>query len=213
MVYAKKSSFYYNPQKKHGYAELPAKVSKGFIMDAIPSTPFIPNDSTLAFKATRFEVYTIKQDARTREMISHSGAVVILPFIDDDKIILIQNERFAVGETLWELPAGTLEKDEVPEATAVRELREETGYSCQQIIPLTCYYSSPGFCNERMFAYAAMDLTPGMQDLDETEKITLSIFTWKECLEMIKTGKIKDAKTIATLLYYDIFVRKSSEIQ
>ncbi len=156
------------------------------------------SDAKTVFKGTRIEVKQIGK----REVVIHPGAVVILPLLDKDTILMIRNERFAVDETLWELPAGTLEPEEHPQATAERELVEETGYSAGNIEFLTSFYTTPGFCNERMFAYVAKDLTFVGQDLDEGESITVEKLPRNTVLQMIRTGEIHDAKTIATILFY-----------
>lgn len=169
-----------------------------------PIKPFIPPLSACVFEGTRFDVYSLNRGVTKREVINHPGAVIILPLIDETKVVLIKNERFSVGETLWELPAGTLEKDEEPGGCALRELKEETGYSCQCIEFLTFFYTTPGFCNERMFAYAASGLTLGAQQLDETENITIEVFSWEQIMEMVKNATIRDSKTITTLLFYKL---------
>ena len=161
-------------------------------------------DSKLVFRGTRFEVRSLGK----RDVVIHPGAVVILPLLDDEHILMIKNERFAVGETLWELPAGTLEPREHPDATASRELVEETGYEAKKIEPLTNFYTSPGICNERMFAYIAQDLSYVGQKLDETEKITVEVVEWKKIREMIRNGEIHDGKTLTTLLFYLSFLKK-----
>jgi ADP-ribose pyrophosphatase len=155
-------------------------------------------DSTLVYKGSRFDVRKIGK----REAVIHPGAVVILPLLDEKNIVMIRNERFAVGETLWELPAGTLEPKEEPYITAQRELIEETGYKAGQCDLLTTFYTSPGICNERMFAYVAKDLTYVGQKLEETEKITVEIMDWKRIKEMIYSGEIYDGKTLTTLLFW-----------
>ena len=161
----------------------------------LPSTL---KDSTLVYKGARFDVRHIGN----RDAVIHPGAVVILPIVDDKNILMIRNERFAVGETLWELPAGTLEPKEHPQATASRELIEETGYEAGQIEFLTSFYTSPGICNEHMFAYVAKDLNFVGQHLDATEKITVEKLAWPEVLKMIRSGEIHDGKTMTTLLWY-----------
>ncbi len=100
------------------------------------------------YKGVRFDVCTLEvkgKDGRgkQRDAILHPGAVVILPINDEKTIILIRNERFVVGERLWELPAGTLEPNEPPLETAKRELIEETGFKAQSMTPLMDFYSTP----------------------------------------------------------------------
>lgn len=167
-------------------------------------------DSTLAFEGVRFDVRTVQLPGKAgktvkRDAVIHPGAVIILPILDDDTIVLIQNERFAVGETLWELPAGTLEPDEPPHATAGRELIEETGYKAKEIRHLTTFFTSPGICNEIMHAYSAHDLSFVGQNLDDSEKIIVQHLTWNQALHMITDGTIRDCKTITTLLFYHTF--------
>jgi ADP-ribose pyrophosphatase len=140
---------------------------------------------------------------RARESIQHPGAVVILPLLADDKVVLIQNYRMAVGETLWELPAGTLDHDEPPIATAKRELQEETGYQAAHIEPLGYFWMSPGILRERMHCFVATGLTAGAMALEPGEEIQTHIVTWHECLAMIERGDITDAKTVATILLWE----------
>jgi len=140
-----------------------------------------------------------------REVVAHPGAVVILPILDSDTVVLIRNERYVVQETLWELPAGTLEKNEDPLACATRELEEETGYKAGKIAHLFDCYSTPGFCNEKLHIYLATELTQVGQNLDDTEKIDVVPVKLEKALEMIQSGEIHDAKTIAALLYVTTF--------
>jgi len=162
------------------------------------------------FKGKRFEVYSGKIEGtdKRREVIIHPGAVVILPILDENHILLIKNERFVVNETLWELPAGTLELNEKPLDTAKRELIEETGYEATEVKVLTQFYTTPGICNEIMYAYVATNLTFVGQKLDDMEKITVEKVAWKDVLKMINDGIICDGKTIATLLFYQTFYKK-----
>ncbi len=164
------------------------------------------------FRGKRFDVGVIDVkgkhgDLISREMVIHPGAVVILPIIDKESIIMIKNERFAVGKTLWELPAGTLEPGEPPEETAKRELIEETGYQCAILNPLLNFYTTPGFCNEMMYSYVASELSFVGQALEESEKIETVKVKWKEALDMISKGDICDGKTITTLLLFQSFYR------
>lgn len=173
----------------------------------LPSSPYLPPDSTRVFEAGRFDIYGLKIRGCPRKIVVHPGAVVILPILDDQRIVLIHNERFCVGETLWELPAGTLEGEEKPLECAKRELKEETGYTCQQVTPLSFFYTSPGYSNERMFAYVATGLVQGKQELDETENITTKVFSRDQVLKMIKEGDIRDCKTIAVILQHELLNR------
>ena len=137
-----------------------------------------------------------------RDIIEHPGAAVILPLLDDGRIILIRNVRQTVGKVLWELPAGTLESGEAPEACAAREVEEETGYRAGTINPLTAFFASPGILNERMFGFLATDLEPTSQSLDSDEQIEVFPIPQWQVRDMLKDGHIEDAKTIALLLYW-----------
>src|SRR5262245_13434730 len=97
----------------------------------------------------------------TKEIIEHPGAVAILPVLDDGRVCLIRNYRVAVGRTLVEVPAGTLEAGEDPAATAARELAEETGYCAASVEKLREFTMSPGILNERMHLFLARGLQPG----------------------------------------------------
>lgn len=109
-------------------------------------------------------------------------------------------------ETLWELPAGTLEKEEDPLVCAARELQEETGYRAGTLKPFMKFFTTPGFCNEEIQTFLATDLTFMGQKLDETEKIDTEVVKLVEAYEMIRVGQICDAKTICSLLFYRDFL-------
>ena len=120
----------------------------------------------LLLTARRFQVVRQAQTAADgsihwRETVQHPGSVAIVPLVDIDQVCLIRNYRVAVGQTLWEIPAGTLDHDEPPLDTARRELIEETGYRAESIEKLTELSMSPGILNERMHVYLATGLTPG----------------------------------------------------
>ena len=170
------------------------------------------SDNPVVYQGVRFDVHAVEYPRRSggvkrREVVAPPNAVVILPMLDDDTVVLIRNERFAVGQTLWELPAGTLEEGENPALCAARELVEETGYAAAQVERMIEFYSTPGFCTERLTAYLARDLTHKGQDLDETERITTEAAPLNRSIQMIRDNTIRDAKTIATLLYYQTFLR------
>ncbi len=137
-----------------------------------------------------------------KETIQHPGAVAILPLLDGDRVCLIRNYRIAVGKTLIELPAGTLEPDEDPAATAGRELIEETGYRADRLEKLCEFSMSPGILNERMHLYAAYGLTAGPTAREPGETIENLVVAWDEAMRMVFDGSIEDAKTLVGLLYY-----------
>jgi ADP-ribose pyrophosphatase len=163
-------------------------------------------------KKVRLEVHHFEDDQGKRlrrEVCVHNGAVVVLAFVQDDTLLLLRQKRHAVGQVLMELPAGTLEKGENPMNCAGRELQEETGYLAARIKPIGSFYSSPGILSEKMHAFAAFDLTKTHQALDEGEELEVSEVGFDEAIEMIRTGEIQDAKSIATLLMYEKFMCKA----
>ena len=158
----------------------------------------------------RFDVYRVKVPSRSGRILERDAcvppdAVVILPLLDDQSVVLIRNERFAVGRTLWELPAGTIEPGEPPEDCAARELIEETGYRAARVDPLTTFYHSPGLCTEKMYAFVGRDLAHVGQHLDENERITVEVIPLDKTMDMVRDHTIGDGKTIAALLYYGRF--------
>ncbi len=142
-----------------------------------------------------------------KEIVAHPGAVVILPFVDADTIVLIRNRRYAVGQILVELPAGTMDKNESPMNAAGRELMEETGLIAGRLKPLLNFFASPGIMSEKMYVFAAFDLRKGTRALEPGEEIGVFAAKLNEAIAMIRTGEIQDGKTIATLLAYDRFYR------
>jgi ADP-ribose pyrophosphatase len=141
----------------------------------------------------------------TREVCVHPGAVVVLGFLDDDRIILIRSYRYAIGQYLFELPAGTLEKGEKPMNCAGRELLEETGYLAGRLQPLLNFFTSPGILSEKMYAFAAYDLQHKQTALEEGEDIAVHPVSLDEALQMVRDGQIQDGKTIAVLLFHAKF--------
>ncbi|MFA7236414.1 MAG: NUDIX hydrolase [Phycisphaeraceae bacterium] len=163
------------------------------------------------FAVDRVPIRTHGGGTTQREMIVHGGAVLVLPILDDapgGRVVMIRNQRFAVGKELWELCAGTLEKDEDPAECAARELIEETGYEAKTIEKLCEFYTSPGMTNELMRVFTARDLTHVGQRLEATEQIQVELRRWPDVLEMVRTGEIVDGKTIAGILFYEAFRRR-----
>lgn len=158
----------------------------------------------------RLEIHHL-DDERTgrrirREVVVHRGAVVILAFLPDGRLLLIRNRRYSIGQLLIELPAGTLEKGEVPMNCAGRELLEETGYLAGRMKRIASFYASPGILTEKMHLFAAYDLVHQGQSLEAGEEIEVLPRRMEEVVEMIRTGQIEDSKTIASVLMYDRFI-------
>jgi ADP-ribose pyrophosphatase len=167
----------------------------------------VSNDEQILLTARRFQVVRHTQTDRhgraiSREIVRHPGSVVILPLLKGERVCLIRNYRVAVGKTLIELPAGTLEGYS-PLETAHRELQEETGYRAARMEPLCEFYVSPGILSERMHLFVASDLTPGETALEEGEEIETLVVDWSRAMEMALGGEIEDGKTILGLLHYD----------
>lgn len=134
-----------------------------------------------------------------REVVEHSGGVVILA-IKDDKILAVKQFRYPIKTTSIELPAGKLEKGENPDFAAKRELEEETGYIAKNWKSLGYIYTSVGFCNEKLYLYLATDLEYKQINPDEDEIIECEEYLIKEFYNMIDNGTINDAKTLCVLL-------------
>lgn len=141
----------------------------------------------------------------TREVVVHPGSVVILALTKDREVVLIQNQRVSVRQTLLELPAGTLTPNEAPLDCAQRELLEETGYKAQHWKELFSFYACPGISDEQMFVFFADGLTAHEQQLEDDEQISVVLHSVQDALNLIKAAKIRDGKTIATLLYWERF--------
>lgn len=150
-----------------------------------------------------FERLTFETDAGERierEMVRHPGAVVVVPVLDDGRIVLIRNRRIVVGTTLWELPAGTLEAEEDPARCAARELEEETGYRARTVDFLGSFYTTPGLTDELMRAYAARGLSSVGQSLEPGEEIEVRPVPRDEAMRMLDEGDLMDAKSMLALL-------------
>jgi len=138
----------------------------------------------------------------TREVVEHPGGAVVVPVLDDGRILLIQQYRHPASAALFELPAGRLESSEPPDVCAARELQEETGYTTAKLTPLASMYTSPGICDEILHIYLAQHCTaaPDGQDLDAGESLlTVHPTSVAEIFTMIDTGKIWDGKTLTGL--------------
>jgi len=133
-----------------------------------------------------------------REVVLHPGSIAVLPVLPDGCILLVRQFRPAVNDSLWEIPAGKLEHEESPLEGARRELREETGYSAGRWQELVAFYTTPGFCNERMTLFIARDLhqvgEANAHEISEHAEVTPVTF-----LAMIRSQQIVDGKSILAL--------------
>ncbi|MEZ6137996.1 MAG: NUDIX hydrolase [Pirellulaceae bacterium] len=171
-----------------------------------------PQEIVTLLQAQRFSVQRVTHrlaDNRpvVREVVRHPGAVVVVPVLDDGRICLIKNYRAAVNLELIELPAGTREPNEPPIETARRELLEETGYRCASIEPLCDFFMSPGILDEHMYAFVAEGLTAENPAREFGEEIETLLVSREQLDAMLVANQIQDAKSIATLLYFERFRR------
>jgi ADP-ribose pyrophosphatase len=165
--------------------------------------PHTPDETLLVTRrftvARRYE-HLPDGTSRPREVVLHPGSVVIVPLVDADHVCLVEVVRAAVGTTLLELPAGTLDREESLADAARRELVEETGYRAGRIEAAGAFWMSPGILRERMHLFVASDLEPGAQALEPGEQITTRVVPWDDAVAMCTDGRIDDAKTIAGIL-------------
>lgn len=153
-------------------------------------------------KVGTFALVDVELPGGTRvklEILEHPGAAAVVPFLTDDRILLLRQYRYAAGGTIWEIPAGKLDPGEDPETCALRELEEETGYRAGRIVRTGEILTTPGFTNERIYLYAAYDLVPGRLQHGRGEVIEIHEVPLEEALAMVESGEIVDAKSIVAL--------------
>lgn len=137
--------------------------------------------------------------AARREIVEHRGAVAVVPLTETGEVVLVRQYRGAAGGPLVEIPAGTLEPGEDPEAALQRELAEEIGMRAARISPLLSFYPSPGFLTEIVHLYLARDLTPHRLTAEE-EDLEVVRVSLTEARAMVERGEIRDAKSIIGIL-------------
>ncbi|MFE6166975.1 NUDIX domain-containing protein [Viridibacillus arvi] len=149
------------------------------------------------------EVTLPNGNTSTRELVTHPGAVAIIPITNEGKIVLVEQYRKPLERSIIEIPAGKLEKGEKPEYTAIRELEEETGYGSKNFTFVQSFATSPGFANEVIHVYAARDLyrIENPASLDEDEFVELLEVTLEEAEQMIRDERIYDAKTVFAIMW------------
>lgn len=134
------------------------------------------------------------------EVIRHRGAAAVVPLDEQRRVLLVRQYRYAAGDWLLEVPAGKLDGDEPPEACALREIEEETGMRAGRLVPMGWIWTTPGFTDERIWLYLALDLVPGRQQLQHDEVLTVERLDLAEAVERAIRGEIRDAKSAVALL-------------
>jgi len=173
--------------------------------------------SKVSFKGPVFSVMTdhVQEPGNVkarRDVIRHSGSIVVLPLDESRRtphVLLERQYRYAAGQRMWELPAGRVDPGENHLAAAKRELIEETGYRASRWEKALYFFVSPGFLDESMTVYLARGLHKGVAEPEEDERITVRFFPLRQAVQMAMTGKIIDAKTIASLLWLEKKLRRN----
>lgn len=146
----------------------------------------------------RRDTVTVPSGTAHREVVEHNGAVAIVPVKDDGKIVMVKQFRYPSGQVLLEIPAGKIDKGEtVPEETARRELREETGYTAEKLHYLGKLHPSVAYTEEVIHLYAATGLTAGETEFDKDEALDILEYDYEEAFSMAASGQLVDAKTVA----------------
>jgi ADP-ribose pyrophosphatase len=153
------------------------------------------------FNVDRDRVRMPNGRAVTVDVVRHARSVVLLPVPEPGHIILIKQYRYAVNRWLWELPAGSVDEGEEPEAAARRECHEEIGQVPETVVRLGSLLPTPGYCDEEMFFFRLSGLreTDERAAVDEDEDIEPKVFTLGEAREMVRRGEIADMKTVVGL--------------
>jgi len=156
-------------------------------------------------RAVKLRVDTVQMPSgreTTREIVEHGDCVAIVAIDADDNVLLVNQFRTPVEKELLEIPAGGIEADEDPVTTVRRELSEETGYMPRKVERLGGFYSTPGYCTEYLHLYLATDLVPSQLYAEDTENIRLARVPVSQIPNLIASGRICDAKSIAGLFTF-----------
>jgi ADP-ribose pyrophosphatase len=155
------------------------------------------------------EEITLENGRATKmDIIRHPGAAAIIPFLNQDTLILLKQYRHAIGEYIWEIPAGTLEPDEDPLECAHRELIEESGYRAGKMEKTGEITPVPGYSDERIRIFTACDLQQAERNLDDNEVLEVYEVKFSDAIDMIYNGEITDGKTITGLLMVCSMLKK-----
>lgn len=168
---------------------------------------WITLDSKIKFKNKHFRVIEDKVFLSSHKIInftyiSRPPGVIIVPIIDNDKVVLVEQYRYILKESCWEFPAGAVRTAEAPLNAAKRELEEETGYQAADFKLINNFFTSNGTTDEVVYLYFATNLSSGVQRLDTTESdMVLKVFDISDCLGMVASGEITCMQTILALFY------------
>ncbi|WP_286183997.1 NUDIX hydrolase [Clostridium sp. CCUG 7971] len=163
----------------------------------------ISSDRIYTGKVISLKVDTVeieKKGYQKREIVEHGGAVAIVAINDENEVILVKQFRKAIEKVIWEIPAGKLEIGENPKDCAIRELKEETGYSAENMKLIHKFYTSAGFSNQKVYVFLATGLTAGDNNFDDDEDLEVHKIDLEEAYNMISRNEIEDAKTSIGLL-------------
>ena len=163
----------------------------------------ISSDRIYTGKVISLKVDTVEIENKgyqKREIVEHQGAVAIVALTDDDKVVLIKQFRKPIEQVIWEIPAGKLEIGETPKECAIRELKEDTGYSAKNIKLIHKFFTSSVFSNQKIYIFLATGLTKGEHKFDEDEIIEKYEIDINEARNMIIKNEIEDAKTAIGIL-------------
>ena len=136
----------------------------------------------------------------TREIVDHAPSICVVPVDADGNVLMVRQYRKPVDQFLLEVPAGGIEAGETPEEATQRELQEEIGHTAGNLLALSAFWLAPGWCSEYMYAFLATDLDPAALDSDEDEFIEVVRVPLSGALDLIGSGQVQDAKSVASLL-------------
>ena len=154
------------------------------------------------------DVYDVMFGNFEAEVLDHAGGVCVAAMDEDGKFFLVEQFRYGVSKNMIEFPAGLTDPGELPETTALRELREEIGYQADNLVPLGHIYASPAYLNEVIYLFYASHLNYVGQDLDENEELTVMKEDLSWIQNKIVTNEITDSKTIALYMRLDAYLNR-----
>ena len=136
----------------------------------------------------------------TREIVDHAPSICVVPVDAEGNVLMVRQYRKPVDQFLLEVPAGGIEAGETPEEAAQRELQEEIGHTTDNLLAMSAFWLAPGWCSEFMYSFLATDLNPAPLDSDEDEFIEVVRVPLSEAMDVIASGEVQDAKSVASLL-------------